>query len=49
MKCIVCGKKFKGYRDICEECDELMNMMYKKKPEDKELALKLFREGVNDE
>lgn len=42
MNCIVCDKK--SEEELCEECDRLMEMLYKKRPDDKEIALKLFRE-----
>lgn len=47
MKCVVCKRKISGDFDVCKECDELMDMLYKKNPEDKDLALKLFREEAS--
>lgn len=44
MKCIVCGKKLKGEDDVCKPCDKLLDLFYRKHPEDKDLALQLFRE-----
>ena len=44
MKCIICGRKTGTDEDVCEGCDLLMDLIYRKNPEDKELALKLFRE-----
>ena len=35
--------------DLCETCDKLMDMLYKDNPEEKEYALKAFREVANDE
>jgi len=49
MKCIVCGKKLKSEDDVCKECDKLMDLFYKKRPEDKQIALQLFREESQNE
>ena len=49
MKCIVCGKKLKSEDDVCKECDKLMDLFYRKHPEDKEMALQLFREESQNE
>ena len=42
MKCIVCEKECED--EICEDCDRLMDMLYRKNPQDKEITLNLFRE-----
>jgi ferredoxin len=44
MKCIICRIKVSDEKEVCEECDGLMNMLYEKNPEDKELTLQIFRE-----
>ena len=49
MKCIICGKKLKEENDVCEECDKLMDLFYRKHPEDKEMALQIFREESKNE
>ncbi len=43
MKCIVCGKKIAENDELCGDCSKFMDMAYKKRPEDKENALKAFR------
>jgi predicted nucleic acid-binding Zn ribbon protein len=45
MKCIVCYKKIPKNGDVCEECDKIMTMLYKKHPKDKEKTLNMFREA----
>ncbi len=44
MKCVVCGKETETKEDVCKQCDSLMDLFYRKNPEDKEMALKMFRE-----
>ena len=36
MKCIVCEKECED--EICEDCDRLMDMLYRKNPQDKEIT-----------
>jgi hypothetical protein len=48
MRCIVCNKKTDGKTDICLDCDKLMDLLYKKHPEDKEIAIKTFRIAMED-
>jgi hypothetical protein len=48
MRCIVCNKKTDGKTDICVDCDKLMDLLYKKHPEDKEIAIKTFRIAMED-
>jgi len=47
MECIICGKKIskKNNFAVCKECNKILDMLYRKNPEDKEFALKLFRDS----
>jgi hypothetical protein len=49
MICIICNKKIDGKEDICQECDKLMDLFYRKHPEDKPMALQMFRDAKEDE
>jgi len=49
MKCIVCGKNLKNKSDVCKECDKLLDLFYRKHPEDKEIALQIFRKEASNE
>ena len=49
MKCIICGKEIEETDDVCKECDKLIDMFYRKRPEDKEMALQIFREESKNE
>lgn len=43
MKCLVCKTKIPETKELCEKCDRLMDMLYKKHPENKEFTLEIFR------
>jgi len=45
MRCIVCGKRYakNGNDELCHTCENIIDIWYKNRPEDKELTLNFFR------
>lgn len=49
MKCIVCGKMILTKKEVCNECDGVLDIIHNKDKDGKEKTLRTFREVAKNE